>query len=117
MIAPSATRDRLTAETYLPKAAGEAIAALELALKATIDAEPVDHKIREAEKEGLFHGIAEANVRDIAPVALSLGVVTDEEFALLKRRNELRDAVIHVDDFPFDYGFTRQQPRVQKAAA
>jgi len=117
MIAPSATRDRLTAETYLPDAAGEAIAALERALEATIDAEPIDHKIRAAEKEGLFHGIAEANVRDIAQVALSLGVVTADEYARLKRRNALRDVVIHVDDFPRDFDFSRQEPQAQKAAA
>ncbi len=117
LISPSAARDRLTAETYLPTAAGEAMAALEAALKATIDAEPIEHKIRAAEKDGLFAGMAEANVRDIAQAALSLGVVTADEFALLKRRNELRDIVIHVDDFPFDYGFSRQEPQAHKAAA
>jgi len=117
LISPSASRDRLTAETYLPKAAGQPVAALELALAATIDAEPVEHKIRAAEKDGLFRGIAGANVRDIAQVALELGVVTADEYALLKRRNELRDIVIHVDDFPFDYGFARQQPPAHKAAA
>ncbi len=117
LITPSAARDRLTAETYLPKVETESVGAIELALKATIDAEPIESKIRTAEKEGLFEGLPDANVRDIAQVAFSMGVVTAEEYALLKRRNRLRDIVIHVDDFPFDYGFCQRQPRVEKAAA
>ncbi len=117
LITPSAARDRLTAETYLPKVETESVGAIELALKATIDAEPIESKIRSAEKEGLFEGIPDANVRDIAQVAFSMGVVSAEEYALLKRRNHLRDIVIHVDDFPFDYGFCKQQPVAQKAAA
>jgi acyl-CoA dehydrogenase len=117
LISPSASRDRLTAETYLPTVAGESVAALELALKATIEAEPIENKLRAAEKEGLFRGIAEANVRDIAQVALSLGVVTADEYDVLKRRNELRDIVIHVDDFPHDFGFARHEPLARKAAA
>jgi hypothetical protein len=36
---------------------------------------------------------------------------------VLKRRNELRDIVIRVDDFPHDLGRTRQQPLLHKAAA
>ncbi len=110
MISPSAARDRLTAETYVPKVETEAVGAIELALKATIDAEPIEVRIRAAEKSGVFDNIPEANVRDIALVAFAMGVITAEESALLKRRNQLRDIVIHVDDFPFDYGLNRHQP-------
>jgi hypothetical protein len=35
---------------------------------------------------------------------------------VLKRRNELRDIVIRVDDFPHDLGHARQQPLLHKAA-
>ena len=107
LINPSAARDRLTAETYVPKVETEAVGAVELALQATIDAEPAEAKIRAAEKKGLFAGLPEANVRDIAHVAHAQGVVTEEEYALLKRRNHLRDIVIRVDDFPFDLNFSR----------
>jgi acyl-CoA dehydrogenase len=31
-------------------------------------------------------------------------VISTEEFAVLQRRGELRDKVIRVDDFPFDFG-------------
>ncbi|MFT3847880.1 MAG: acyl-CoA dehydrogenase [Propionivibrio sp.] len=106
LIAPSAARDRLTAETFVPKTETESVGAIELALQATIDAEPVEAKIRAAEKDGKFAGNPDANVRDIAQAAFSLGVITTEEYALLKRRNHLRDIVIRVDDFPFDhFGF------------
>ena len=120
LISPSASRDRLTAETYVPESESEMVGALELALQATIDAEPVEAKIRAAEKAGVFDGVPEANVRDIAHAAFAKGVVSAEDYALLKRRNALRDFVIHVDDFPFDYGFGQKRaaaPIQHKAAA
>ena len=82
--------------------------------------EPIDAKIRAAEKEGVFDGEPGANVRDIAQAAFAKGVVSAEEYALLKRRNHLRDLVIRVDDFPFDFGLTQRQsvkPEKQRAAA
>ena len=44
----------------------ESVGAIELALQATIDAEPVEARIRAAEKDGKFAGNPDANVRDIA---------------------------------------------------
>ena len=117
MIAPSATRDRLTAETYLPKAESESLGALELALAATLAAEPIEARIRAAEKEGRFDGVPDANVRNISAAAWRIGVVSDAEYALLKRRNELRELVIHVDEFPPDAQFSLRQPEPRKAAA
>lgn len=104
LVNPSATRDRLTSGVYLPKTEDEAVGAVELALEATLAAEPIEAKIREAEKKGIFKGNPIANVRDIAIAARDAGVVTAAEYALLERRNHLRDIVIRVDDFPFDYG-------------
>ena len=107
LIAPSATRDRLTAETYLPASENEAIGALELALAATIEAEPIDAKIRAAEKRGALDDNPDANVRDLAKAAFAAGIVSAAEYAVLRRRDELRDIVIHVDDFPPDFGLGR----------
>jgi acyl-CoA dehydrogenase len=104
MIASSATRDRLVSGTFVPATANEAVGAVEQALHATIAAEPIEAKIRAAEKKGVFKGNPLANVRDIATAAFQAGVVTESEYAVLQRRNELRDIVIRVDDFPFDYG-------------
>lgn len=105
LITPSATRDRLTAEMYLPKDESEPVAAIDLGLQATIEAEPVEARIRSAEKAGVFRDRPDANVRDMAQAAFDLGVVTAEELIVLRRRNRLRDIVIGVDEFPFDYGF------------
>lgn len=104
LIAPSATRDRLTAECYVPTGEHEPVGAIERALQATLEAEPIEAKIREAEKAGRFEGNPRANVRDIAIVALEQGVISAAEFEIMKRRNHLRDIVVRVDDFPFDYG-------------
>ena len=117
LIEPSATRDRLTAETYLPKLETEAIGAVELALAATIEAEPIDAKIRAAEKNGALDNNPDANVRDLAHAAFAAGIVTADEYAVLQRRNKLRDIVIHVDDFPHDFGLSNARSLPQKAAA
>jgi acyl-CoA dehydrogenase len=117
LISPSAARDRLTAETYVPEVETEVVGAIELALAATIAAEPIEARIRNAEKDGVFANIPEANVRDIAQVAFAMSVISAEEYALLKRRNHLRDIVIRVDDFPHDFGFYQRQPVTHKAAA
>ena len=116
MISPTVARNRLTAECYLPMHEHEPVGAIELALQATINAEPIDARIRAAEKEGVFANDPQANVRDIAHAAFSRGVISRDEYALLKRRNHLRDIVIHVDDFPFDFGFSRPNPLAANAA-
>ena len=104
MIAPSATRDRLTAECFVPATEDDPVGAVELALQATLEAEPIEAKIRAAEKAGRFAANPCANVRDIATVAAEAGVIDAAEHELMKRRNLLRDIVVRVDDFPFDYG-------------
>jgi acyl-CoA dehydrogenase len=111
LIAPSATRDRLVAGSYVPKTADEIVGAIELALEATIAAEPVEAKIRDAEKRGVFKGSPLANVRDVAMAARDAGMVTAAEYAVLERRNQLRDIVIRVDDFPFDFGIASAMKR------
>ncbi|WP_028995830.1 acyl-CoA dehydrogenase [Azonexus hydrophilus] len=118
LIAPSATRDRLTAECYLPLQENEPVGAIELALKATLEAEQIEAKIRAAEKDGRFDGNPQANVRDIAIVAFEAGVINAAEYEVMKRRNHLRDIVVRVDDFPFDYGVaTANKPADNRMAA
>ena len=118
LIEPSATRDRLTAECYLPTTENEPIGAIELALLATLEAEPIEAKIRAAEKAGRFDNNPRANVRDIAIVAAECGVITVAEFEVMQRRNALRDIVVHVDDFPFDFNVaTANKPAECRMAA
>ncbi|WP_328814311.1 acyl-CoA dehydrogenase [Pelistega ratti] len=102
LLQPSATRDRLTANCFIPKAEKEPIALLEKALVIAIQCEPLDARIRQDNKNGIFKNDARANVRDIADIAFEYGRINEEEYQLLQERNRLRDAVIKVDDFPFD---------------
>jgi acyl-CoA dehydrogenase len=104
LITPCASRDRLTADCYLPTDTADPVGAIEQALAATLDAEPIEAKIREAQKAGHFDGNPAANVRDIATVAFETGVITAPENEVMRRRNQLRDIVVRVDDFPFDFG-------------
>ncbi len=118
LIAPSATRNRLTAECFLPMLESEPVGAIELALKATLEAEGIEAKIRAAEKDGRFDNNPLANVRDIAIVAFEAGVINAAEFEIMKRRNHLRDIVVQVDDFPFDYNVaTANKPASDRMAA
>ncbi|NJA88595.1 acyl-CoA dehydrogenase [Rhodocyclus tenuis] len=121
MIEPSATRDRLTALVHLPQNEHEPVGTLEAALIATIDAEPIDAKIRTAMKNGALHDNPQANVRDLAEAAFAAGLVTPAEHAILRRRDALRDVVVHVDDFDMAFGHARQTSPapapLQRAAA
>jgi acyl-CoA dehydrogenase len=101
LIEPSATRDRLTAGMYLPKAEGDSMRALEAALEATLAAEPIEARIREAQKDGRFSvSLAE----DRAAAALAASVITADELGLVRRAKRLVDQVVRVDDFPPDLG-------------
>src|SRR5215472_4611644 len=82
LIAPSATRDRLSAGMYMPKDAGDAYSTLEAALAAAIDAEAVEAKIRAAQKAG---AIRTAGFEELAQAALAAKVISGEEAAALKR--------------------------------
>ena len=105
LIEPSPTRDRLTSDVYLPTDLDEPVGALEAALAATLEAEPVEAKVRRAIKAGEFKpGLPLGGVDGVYDQALAAGVISRAEHALIKRRGELRDKVIRVDDFPYDFG-------------
>ncbi|MBV6412074.1 MAG: acyl-CoA dehydrogenase [Burkholderiales bacterium] len=114
LIAPSATRDRLTAGMYLPRDEQDAVGVIELALEATLQAEPVHAKLRAAQKAGKLET---RGAQELENQALAHGVVTSAEHALLVRARELTAEVIKVDDFPFDLGLQRSEPKpVQRRA-
>ncbi len=117
LIEPSATRDRLTAGMYVPRdpvtAINDAVGVVELALEATIAAEPIEARVRVAVKAGKVGSGDTATARNAAPGsaaymtmaahAFEAGIITAEEHALLQRRIQLRDKAIAVDDFPQDF--------------
>jgi len=115
LISPSATRDRLTAGMYVPRDENDPVGALELALEATLQAEEIEARMRAAQKA---RRVAGRTPEELVTAALDAGVITAAERALLLRRDELRNKVIRVDDFPMDFGPERkvEAPR-QRAAA
>jgi len=119
LIQPCATRDRLSTGMYLPKneavAEADAVGVIELALAATMAAEPIDAKLRAAHKAGQIDG---QDAAQLARHACEIGLISAAELNTLERRAALRDKVIRVDDFPQDFGLsaTLQTPSLRQAA-
>jgi acyl-CoA dehydrogenase len=97
---PGSARDRLTAGMYVPKG-NDATGILEQAFLACIACEPIETKLRKGLKKGRFVHHPGA---DPAAEARDAGVLTPEEYAQWTRKEALRKQVIHVDDFPQDFG-------------
>jgi acyl-CoA dehydrogenase len=101
VLEPGAARDRLTAGIFLPEGEADATAVLEAAFLASVACEPIERKFRDAVKQGVLEPRAGV---DTAQLARERGVITPEELAQWQRKEALRKRVIHVDDFPQDYG-------------
>lgn len=114
LIEPNSTRDRLSAGMYLPADEQDPVGAIEVALSATLAAEPVEAKLRAAYKAGK---LASAEGPLAARHGREAGIITADEEALLERRALLRDRVIRVDDFPQDFDLGAEQSPPLKAAA
>ncbi|MGA1323452.1 MAG: acyl-CoA dehydrogenase domain-containing protein, partial [Burkholderiaceae bacterium] len=113
---PGEARDMLTALCVGTDQFKDPVTALQKALDALLRAEPIDARIRAAEKTGLFRGHPLANVRDLPKLAAEKGVITRDELEQLLERDRLRDEVIHVDDFPFTIHESQQAaPSTTKA--
>ncbi len=92
-------RDELCAGLYQPAANDPGMGALEHALKHVIAASPARDKLEKARKEGRLD---KGTPVQMARAALGLGILSNEEGALIERAEELRDAVIQVSDFDPD---------------
>ena len=107
LINPSAARDRLIAGMYLPNDENDIMGQLSAAMNAVVAAEPVEAKVRVAQKAGRIT----AKLQDaIFEEAKSLSVITDTELALWKRARVLTKEVIRVDDFDKNFGLAAVQP-------
>jgi acyl-CoA dehydrogenase len=107
LIEPSPTRDRLTAGMYLSPAENDVVRVIESAVEATLAAEPIEARIREAQKAGRF---SVKLGEDRAAAAHAASVITADEFAIVCRARKLADQVIRVDDFAPDLGVSEMQP-------
>jgi len=110
LIEPGPVRDRLTAGIYLPRKEDDVVGRLEFAMEAVIKAEPIEAKIRAAQKEGRLTQRTAAERRDAAAKS---GVITLAEFDHLARTDRLRREVIMVDDFPTDLSRGANQEKAQ----
>jgi len=112
LIEPSATRDRLTAGTYLSTATDDPLAEIERALAATIVAEPVEAKLRAAVKDGRVEAKLPPGegVDVLTARAVAAGAITAAEGAALVIARELTAKVIGVDDFAQDLGASEMRP-------
>jgi acyl-CoA dehydrogenase len=102
MMEPGAARDRLTAMCHVSRSEHDAFGRVELAFEATVAAEPLEAKIRDAIKAGKVES-GRVPV-DTWANALKAGAITDLEHAQLVRAAKLKRAVVDVDDFEFDFG-------------
>ena len=98
---------------YLPRKEDDVIGRLEFAMEAVIKADPVEAKLRAAQKEGKLPQRTAVERRD---AAVKQGLITLAEFEHLARTDRLRREVIMVDDFPNDLSRkkneeTKQWPR------
>jgi acyl-CoA dehydrogenase len=98
---PGAARDRLTAGMFVSGNESEATGQLEAALLATVACEPIEKKLREAEKSGALQPRSGV---DTATRAHEQGILSIEELQAWQRKEALRKNVIKVDDFPQDFG-------------
>jgi acyl-CoA dehydrogenase len=101
VLEPGSARDRLTAAVFISKNEKDATWVLEAAFLAAVACEPIDKKIRDAERSGR---LAARPGLETAVVAHQLGILSSEELQKWQRKEALRKDVIKVDDFPQDFG-------------
>lgn len=95
LMAPTATRDRLTTGAFL-SAGNNVLADIQDALVKTITAEPIDKIIKAAKKEGSISGY---NTAQLAEAAYKHGLINEKQLQLVLAAQEARKKVIAVDDF------------------
>ncbi len=93
---PSKARDRLTHGVYQTDKQTERVAQLELALKAVVEAAPIEKTLRQAKRAGQLQSVDDEQLLE---EAISLGILShsDQEKLLLAR--QLRNQVIQVNSF------------------
>jgi acyl-CoA dehydrogenase len=101
LLAPSATRDRLTAGIYVPVSEADPVGRLDIALQSALAAEAIEAKIRGGVKAGRITG---KTPEETTAQAVQQGIISAAEMEMLAKAQALRREVIMVDDFPPDFG-------------
>jgi acyl-CoA dehydrogenase len=95
LINPSGTRDRLTSGVYTG-GKDDVVGMMDATMRLAIQAEPLEKRVRDAQKEGLLQDDARF---DIIEQALANNVIDEGEAALLRELREKTYEIIRVDDF------------------
>jgi acyl-CoA dehydrogenase len=117
LIEPSATRDRLTGGMFIGDPE-EPVGLLERALALTMAAEPVERRLSDAIRSGALDARLPPGkgAPEIAARAVSAGVISESEAALLASQREVAARVVRVDDFAQDLGTSLLVPGEQGEA-
>ena len=107
LITPTAARDRLIAGMYLPDDEKDIMGHLNAAMHAVIAVEPIEAKVRIAQKAGR---ITARGQDAIFEEAMKLSVISETELALWKRARALTRDVVRVDDFDKNFGLAVVEP-------
>lgn len=110
----SETRSAFKAMCHVPLRDNDPIGRVELAYQEVLSTTPIKVKIHKAVKA---KQLAKGSIDNIAPKALELGIITNEELALLKNAAKLVNEVIQVDEFaPYELGPKNAHPDWHKSA-
>jgi acyl-CoA dehydrogenase len=90
------TRARLTKGMFVSADETDPVGVLEPALKAMLETESVEQKLRKLGRDGKFKTIT---ARERLAEALASGIITQQEFDAVTRARKLKRDVIMVDDF------------------
>ncbi|MCR4538598.1 acyl-CoA dehydrogenase [Pseudomonas sp. 18.1.10] len=103
---PGETRDRLLANSYIPRAEIDKLAYGELGFRLLPQVELIDARLKPAIKQGLLEPLPISATAFTAwrVKARAQDLISDDEDALLARYVEYADHAIQVDDFPQDFG-------------
>ncbi len=110
LITPCAARDRLIHGMYLPNDENDIMGQLKAAMDAVVAVEPIEAKVRVAQKAGRLSG---KSIDEVFEEAKGLSVISDTELAQWKRARVLTKEVVRVDDFDKNFGLSVAQSTVQ----
>ncbi|MDX1442200.1 MAG: acyl-CoA dehydrogenase [Gammaproteobacteria bacterium] len=113
LINPSSSRDRLTSGVYTGDPDSD-IGIMDATMRLAIQAEPLEKRIREAQKEGVLPDDARI---DIIDMALEKDVIDKDDAELLRDLREKTLRIISVDDFMPDEIGTKPLDMTKEQAA
>jgi acyl-CoA dehydrogenase len=96
LLQPSSARDRLTRGVFISDDPKDAMGRIETALPKVIAAEPVERKLRQAEKRGDIRG---ETLQALTAAGLKAQLINQQEAALVEASTAARLNAISVDDF------------------